>query len=127
MGAGLVPVVSNIETGVPEVVTSGATGFTPEIADIAGFADAIAELAANRDRLETMSRAARQVVVEQFDIRERVTDYQALFARYKELRRPRPANIKLHYGSRLDNPLIPNAVVYPIRFGIRLMKGKRVR
>ena len=127
MGAGLVPVVSNIETGVPEVVTSGATGFTPEVADIAGFADAIAELAANRDRLEMMSRAARQIVVEQFDIRERVADYQSLFARYKELRRPRPAKIKLHYGSRLDNPLIPNAVVYPIRFGIRLMKGKRVR
>lgn len=127
MGAGLVPVVSNIETGVPEVVTSGETGFTPEVADIAGFAEAIAELDANRDRLETMSRAARQVVVEQFDIRERVADYQALFARYRELRRPRPAKIKLHYGSRLDNPLIPNAVVYPIRFGIRLMKGKRVR
>lgn len=127
MGVGLVPVVSNIETGVPEVVTSGETGFTPEVADIAGFAAAIAELARNRDRLETMSRAARQVVVEQFDIRERVADYQALFARYRELRRPRPKDVTLHYGSRLDNPWIPNAVVFPIRYGIRLMKGKRVR
>ncbi|MBS1790797.1 MAG: glycosyltransferase family 4 protein [Acidobacteria bacterium] len=127
MGAGLVPVVSNIETGVPEVVTPGVTGFTPEVADIAGFADAIAELAANRDQLEVMSRAARQVVVEQFDIRERVADYQALFARYRELRRPRPTKIKLHYGSRLDHPWIPNAVVFPVRYGIRLMKGKKVR
>ncbi len=127
MGVGLVPVVSNLKSGVPEVVASGVTGFTPEVGDIAGFASAIAELARNRDRLETMSRAARQIVVEQFDIRERVADYQALFARYRELRRPRPAKIKLHYGSRLDNPWIPNAVVYPIRYGIRLMKGKRVR
>lgn len=126
MGAGLVPVVSNLKSGVPEVVTPGVTGFTPEVADIAGFASAIAELAANRDRLETMSRAARQVVAQQFDIRERVADYQALFARYRELRRPRPKDVKLHYGSRLDNPLIPNAVVFPIRYGIRLMKGKRV-
>lgn len=127
MGAGLVPVVSNIETGVPEVVTSGVTGFTPEVGDIAGFAAAIAELAANRDRMETMSQAVRALVVSQFDIRERVAEYQSLFARYRELRRPRPANIKLHYGSRLDNPWIPNAVVFPIRYGIRLMKGKRVR
>lgn len=127
MGAGLVPIVSNIETGVPEVVTPGVTGFTPEVADIDGFASAIAELAANRNRLEVMSQAARAVVVGQFDIRERVADYQSLFARYKELRRPRPAKIKLHYGSRLDNPWIPNALVFPIRYGIRLMKGKRVR
>lgn len=126
MGVGLVPVVSNLKSGVPEVVASGVTGFTPEVGDIAGFASAIAELARNRDRLETMSRAARQIVVEQFDIRERVADYQALFARYRELRRPRPKDVTLHYGSRLDNPWIPNAVVYPIRYGIRLMKGKPV-
>jgi glycosyltransferase involved in cell wall biosynthesis len=124
MAAGLVPVVSDIESGVPEVVEADVSGFRPAVGDIAGFARAIAELGSNRDRLEAMSHAARRTVVERFDARERVPQYQALYARFRELYRPRPADITLHYGSRLDQPWLPNRAVYAVRAARRRLAGK---
>ncbi len=40
----MVPVVSNIDSGVPDVVTAGANGLMPEVGDVQGFVDAIAQL-----------------------------------------------------------------------------------
>jgi glycosyltransferase involved in cell wall biosynthesis len=122
MAAGLVPVVSDIPSGVPEVVESGKTGFMPAVGDVAGFAAAIAELHNNRDLLEAMSRAARAVVVESFNIRKQVLNYQALYTSYKELRRVRSAKHKLHYGSRLDKSWIPNTLVRALRSTIRSLR-----
>jgi glycosyltransferase involved in cell wall biosynthesis len=119
MGCGLVPVVSNIPSGVPDVVSNGATGLLPEVGDIDGFADAIARLAGDRSLLERFSAAARRVVEQQFDIRLRAKDYQALYARYSELYRPLPADASLQYGSRLDQPWIPNSLVRVVRSALR--------
>jgi glycosyltransferase involved in cell wall biosynthesis len=118
MGAGVVPVVSNIDSGVPDVMTDGVTGFMPEIGDVGGFANAIAMLAGNRDLLERMGANGRALVKERFDIRLRIRDYQALYARYEELYRPLPPDA-LQYGSRLDQPWIPNAVVHLVRSLLR--------
>lgn len=115
MAAGLVPVVSDIESGVPEVVERDVTGFLPPVGDTEGFASAIATLAADRDRLETLSAAARQTVAGRFEVRARAADYQALYARWAELRRPRPASVPVRYGSRLDQPWIPNPLVRAVR------------
>jgi glycosyltransferase involved in cell wall biosynthesis len=115
MAAGVVPVVSDLPSGIPEVVEPGATGYRPPVGDIVGFAEAIAELAHDRERLEAMSRAARRTVADRFDIRERAADYQALYARWRELRRPKPAHFVLGYGSRLDSPWLPNVFVRTVR------------
>ena len=115
MGAGLVPVVSDIASGVRELVDPGVHGITPPVGDVTAFADAIRALHADRDRLERMSAAARERVVARYDVRERVRAYQQLFARHHELRRPRPARTTLRYASRLDRPWIPNAAVKAIR------------
>jgi glycosyltransferase involved in cell wall biosynthesis len=119
MGCGLVPVVSNIPSGVPDVVADGATGLLPEVGDVDGFADAIARLAGDRSLLERLSAAARRVVEQQFDIRARAQDYQALYARYSELYRPLPVDVSLQYGSRLDQPWIPNSLVRVVRSALR--------
>lgn len=119
MGAGVVPVVSNILSGVPEVVTDGVTGLLPEVGDVEGFADAIARLASDRGWLERFSAAGRQLVTSRFDIRDRVRDYQALYARYAELYRPLPHDAALQYGSRLDHPWIPNSFVRVVRSALR--------
>jgi glycosyltransferase involved in cell wall biosynthesis len=119
-----VPVVSDIESGVGEVVEPGATGYRPVVGDTVGFANAIAELQRNRDRLEAMSQVSRRTVLERFDIRERVGSYQALFSRWRELYRPRPRQVILHYGSRLDRPWLPNALVYTFRAAQRQLVGK---
>ena len=123
MGAGLVPVVSDIASGVPDVVESGVTGFRPPVAAADGFAAAIATLDRDRDRLEIMSRAARNIIVERYDIRQRVGDYQALYARWQDLLRHRPQAVTLPYGSRLDQPWLPNAAVYAVRTTQRWLRG----
>jgi glycosyltransferase involved in cell wall biosynthesis len=119
MGSGVVPVVSDIESGVPEVVTAGVSGLLPAVGDVDGFAGAIARLDADRPLLERMSAAARRTVEERFDVRDRVTDYQALYARYAELYKPLAADATLHYGSRLDRPWIPNPFVRVVRSALR--------
>lgn len=126
MGAGCVPVVSDIASGVPEAVTPRTNGFRPAVGDVLGFASAIAELDADREALEAMSRKARQTVVERFDVRERVADYQLLYARFRELRRARPERMTVPYGSRLDKPWLPNAAVYAVRAMARSLQGKAV-
>jgi len=118
MGCGVVPVVSNIDSGVPDVVTAGVTGLLPDVGDVNGFADAVASLAGNRGLLERMSAAGRAMVEERFDVRARTREYQALYARYAEFYRPLAPDA-LQYGSRLDHPWIPNPVVRLIRSALR--------
>lgn len=119
MAAGLVPVVSDIPSGVPEVVEPGVTGLLPSVGDVAGFAAAIAGLAAKRDDMEAMSAAARRLVADRFEVRACAAAYQALFTRHAELRRPRPARLPVPYGSRLDQPWLPNLLVAPVRRYLR--------
>jgi glycosyltransferase involved in cell wall biosynthesis len=117
--AALVPVVSDLPSGIPEVVEPGVSGYRPAVGDIGGFADAIASLDGDRGRLESMSAAVRQAVATRFDASARAVEYQRLFARWRDLRRPRPSNPRLFYGSRLDQPWMPNAAVKLIRSALR--------
>ncbi len=119
MGAGLVPVVSNIGSGVPDVMVAGVNGLLPEVGDVDGFASAIAHLANDRPLLERMSVSGRSLVAERFDVRVRTRDYLALYARYEELYRPLPPDA-LQYGSRLDQPWMPNSVVHLVRSLLRV-------
>jgi len=123
MGAGLVPVVSDIPSGVPEIVEKGRSGECPPTGELAGFADAIVQLDRDRPRLEAMSAAARQTVEDRYDIRDRVAGYQALYARWEELYRPVAGAAHLQYGSRLDGPWMPNPVVKLIRSALRRVSG----
>ena len=116
---GMVPVVSDLLSGIPEVVEPGVTGYRPPVGDIAGFADAIASLDRDRRRLESMSAAVRKVVAERFDASVLTIEYQRLFARWRDLKRPRPAHPHLYYGSRLDQPWMPNSAVKLIRSALR--------
>jgi glycosyltransferase involved in cell wall biosynthesis len=124
MSVGLVPVVSAIESGVTEILTDGKTGLMPPVGDIEAFADAIAALDRDRALLERISEAAWRYVAATHDMRERTDAYQSLFARYRELRRPRTGPGFVRYGSRLDRPWIPNVAVKTVRSMIRRVKGK---
>lgn len=121
--AGVVPVVSDLASGIPEVVDHQINGYRASVGDVEAFATAISELARDRDRLELMSQRIRQRAVERFDIRERARDYQALYARWQDFRRPRSKDVKLHYGSRLDKPWLPNTAVRALRTARRSVAG----
>jgi glycosyltransferase involved in cell wall biosynthesis len=118
MSAGLVPVVSDLPC-MEELVDHGRTGLRAAMRDPAAFAAAIAKLARDRDLLEGLSVAARQCAVDRFDVRARAGSYQAIYARWRELYRPRPASISRSFGSRLDQPWIPNSFVRLVRSAIR--------
>jgi glycosyltransferase involved in cell wall biosynthesis len=124
MGAGLVPIVSDIASGVPELVEHNVSGMRIAVGDVTGFADAIASLAGDAAKLEMMSAAARRAIGARFDPRARTAEYQALFARWQALRRPRPARLPIPYRSRLDQPWLPNPAVKTVRTAIRRYQGK---
>ncbi|MGH9333549.1 MAG: glycosyltransferase family 4 protein [Vicinamibacteria bacterium] len=115
MSVGLVPVVSDIPSGVPEVVVPGKTGFRIAVGDVEAFAVAVAAFDRDRSSLESLSVSARRLVSERFDVRLQASRYQELFEKWRELLRPKPRKPKIPYGSRLDRPWIPNAVVQWIR------------
>jgi glycosyltransferase involved in cell wall biosynthesis len=118
MSVGLVPVVSDLPSMV-ELFDGERTGFRVPAGSPPAFADAIAAMSRDRDRLNEMGAAARQLVVERFDIRERTAAYQSLFARWRELARPRPVAPVKSYGSRLDQPWLPNPLVRLVRTAMR--------
>jgi len=72
MGAGLVPVVSDLPSGIPEVVDA-TTGFLVQVNDVAGYAKAIIHLHQHRDELAAKSVAARARVKTEFSV-EAMTD-----------------------------------------------------
>lgn len=115
MSVGLVPVVSDLPSGIREVVEPGVSGFTPAPGDVAGFAETIASLHRDRARLESMSAASRARVEQAFDIRRRVRGWQALFARHHDFRRTHRHRPQHLYGSRLDQPWLPNTLVRAVR------------
>ena len=118
MGAGVVPVVTDLP-GMVELAGGDRPGYRIHQGDVRAFAEAIATLARDPDRLESMSAASRQLVVDRFDIRERASAYQVLFARWRDLYRPRPALPVTSYGSRLDRRWLPNPVVRLVRTAMR--------
>ncbi len=122
--AGVVPVASDLASGVPEIVHRDETGFRVPVGDCAAFARAIQALASDRPRVEQMSGAIRALVARDWDIRARALEYQALFERWDELRRPRARRTQRQYGSRLDRPWIPNRLVRTVR---RITHGSRTR
>jgi glycosyltransferase involved in cell wall biosynthesis len=124
MASGLVAVASDIPSGVPELVLPDETGHRAPVGDTEAFASAIATLASDRGRLEALSAAARRLVVDRFEVTACAGAYHALFARWRELKRPRGV-ATLHYGSRLDQAWIPNAVVYALRSGARRLGTRR--
>ena len=124
MSVGLAPVVSHVESGVAEILSDGQTGLMPPVGDIGGFAGAIAALDRDRSLLESISDAAWRYVAVHHNVRTRTDAYQALFARHRELRRPRSPEAALPYGSRLDHPWLPNVAVRTVRSMIRRARGK---
>ena len=78
MGAGLVPVVSQLPSGIPELVDAG-NGMLVPVDDVAGYARAIIHLHGHRDELAAKSAAARARVQTEFSVAAMTDRWLAAF------------------------------------------------
>jgi glycosyltransferase involved in cell wall biosynthesis len=78
MGCGLVPVVSDLKSGIPEIVDS-STGFLVPINDVAGYARTIIHLHGHRGELAAKSAAASARVQRGFSVAAMTDRWLAVF------------------------------------------------
>jgi len=86
MSHGLVPVISALKSGIPEVVDS-SNGMLVPVDDIAGYAQAIIHLDQHRDEFAAKSAAARARVIRDFSVTASADRWLAAF--------PKPQNVSV--------------------------------
>jgi glycosyltransferase involved in cell wall biosynthesis len=79
------PVIASRGSSLPEIIQHGVTGLLCDSGDVAGFAAAARELAADRQRLMRFSRAARQQAVGRFSLPAMAGGYDRVFAELRGL------------------------------------------
>jgi glycosyltransferase involved in cell wall biosynthesis len=100
MAAGCVPIVAEMPSGIPELVTSGHDGVIMSGRDYDAWAALLVELWEDGARLTAMSRNARKTVREAFTIEKIGGEFDRLLCRIADditsgrYRRPDP----LHWG-----------------------------
>ena len=107
MGAGLVPVVSQLPSGIPELVDAG-NGMLVPVDDVAGYARAIIHLHGHRDELAAKSAAARARVQTEFSVAAMTDRWLAAFPAKRDdiapwhkhwrIQAPLTAGIPLYYS-----------------------------
>jgi glycosyltransferase involved in cell wall biosynthesis len=113
MSAGLVPVVSDLPSGIPEVVQD-STGFRVLPGEIDGFAEKISRLARSPEVLKALGAEARNKIHRGFTIEQVADRYNELFHRCY-MSKARPAAAPLLSGNYLDRIWIPNPLVLGLR------------
>src|SRR4030095_662225 len=71
-GATGLPVVSTRHAGIPDVVIEGDTGFLVDEGDVAGMARHMIQIARNPRLADTMGRAARKHIEQNFSKDQRI-------------------------------------------------------
>lgn len=78
MARGCVPVTAQMESGIPELVRSGANGFIVSGRDYRQWADLLTSVWRDRKRVAGLSRAARATVARGFTIERVGSQFEAL-------------------------------------------------
>jgi glycosyltransferase involved in cell wall biosynthesis len=94
MGAGTVPVVSDLVSGMREVVNE-SRGFLVPVDDIDAAVDAIRHLAGNREQLNSLSVAATAYVRDQFSAKKMSARFQQLVSELGSERPIWPAEVRV--------------------------------
>lgn len=94
MGHGLVPVVTDLASGIREVIDE-TNGKLVQLNDVAGYARAIHELHEHRDQMITMAWAAQERVREKFSIHAMTDEWLALVTRPHPPSSPWPEKFKI--------------------------------
>jgi glycosyltransferase involved in cell wall biosynthesis len=90
MSQGAVPVVSDIRSGVPDVIRSGENGLIAPVGDIVRFVDHLEWLWKNPGECHQLGVAAEQTVRQGFDVDTMVERYIEIFESILKNPLPRP-------------------------------------
>lgn len=112
MKCGCVPVVSDIPSGIPEIVFDGKTGFKIKIGDTDGFANAIEYLYKNPQDMLDMSLNCQKLANEMFDPYKQAEKYEKLIL---STTIENKIFEKKSLGRILNKPYLPNFLVKTIR------------
>lgn len=126
MGQGLVPVVTDVTSGVRDVVRDGESGWIVPIGDVNAMAAAIARLANDRALLESASQKAWETVRDTFSASTACRVIAGLVKEAAALPRP-PMRVRTDniYFNSLDRRGIPNGLVRAVRKIRQLARGAR--
>jgi len=113
MSRGVIPVVSDLPGGTREMVTT-ATGFLCKSDRAGDFADAIEKLYRDPALLKAMKRSCLKASGELYDIKKAAGRYFDFFEKTALVPSEHNRQKKLTFN-RLDNPLLPDKLVYWIR------------
>ena len=113
MKAGLIPLVTNWDGATDELIIPGETGFLFDIGDIDGYVRTIVSLEKDKNSLLQMSKKAKYLADELFNPYTNAANYENVFiAAGQSVKRKKAFKA---YGSRLDEPWIPNFITYILR------------
>lgn len=104
MGYGLVPVVSDLESGVGEVVDKTVGHLVP-VNDVSGYARAIIRLHEHREELAAKSSAARARVQQEFSVAAMADRWLAALPTTKSVIEPWPTRWRIQGVLTAGNPL----------------------
>ncbi len=122
MAQGLVPVVSDIESGIREVVDSN-NGIRVAIDDIPGYAKAIIHLHENRDALAAMRRSARDMVLKAFSVRVMADRWLDLVASHQPVPAEWPGKFNIRPTLEMKGQIKFHSAFRPIRRLGKTMAG----
>jgi glycosyltransferase involved in cell wall biosynthesis len=111
MGQGVIPLVTDIDSGIPEIVSHGRNGFLQPVGDIDAFAARLAELHASPSRRGALHEAAfRTIKGSRFAIESVAERYLEVFDRVNRdiadgtWRRPKPIRPGTRSGDIIPPP-----------------------
>lgn len=113
MKAGCIPVVSGIESGIPDIIDNGINGFMVNPDNPNQFADAIIELAKSPERITKIRTAAINKANEMFEPFKNAANYCNAFCSVKP--KTKIPNTKIPKGRLLNQRCLPNWLVKNIR------------
>jgi glycosyltransferase involved in cell wall biosynthesis len=103
MAHGVVPVVSNLESGIRDVVDE-TNGILVDVDDTAGYARGIIHLHQNREELAAKSAAAHARVQQEFSVAAMADRWLAVLPPMKSAIQPWPKRWKITAPLTADNP-----------------------
>jgi glycosyltransferase involved in cell wall biosynthesis len=114
MGEGLVPVVSNLPSGISQIVDE-TNGILVPLNDVAGYARGVVHLHKNRDELVAKSAAAHARVKTEFSVEAMTDRWLATFPKVFPATGEWPASWKIHAPLPARHPIYFSPAMRVIR------------